>query len=156
VINAPSAPAWNQFLVAGPERRVAVVRTGLHRDGLAALDAAERGPTFGSRPGEVVAIVAVDAEGAEDDREAGVAELVTLGIGIDDVVVGVSASGSTPYTVAALEAAGEAGALRLAVHLCARQRARRSRGARDRGRRRAGGGRGFHAPQGGHGAEARV
>jgi N-acetylmuramic acid 6-phosphate etherase len=82
---------------------------------LAALDAAECGPTFGSRPGEVVAIVAGDAEEAEDDREAGAADLGALAVGADDVVVGVSASGSTPYTLAALEAAGEAGALRVAV-----------------------------------------
>ena len=86
---------------------------------LAALDAAEIGPTFGSRPGEVVAVVAGDGEEAEDDREAGVAGLRTLGLGADDVVVGVSASGSTPFTVAALESAGETGALRVAV-VCAR------------------------------------
>ena len=86
---------------------------------LAALDAAECGPTFGSRPGEVVAIVAGDAEDAEDDRVAGVTELRALGVGADDVVVGVSASGSTPYTLAALEAAGDVGALRVAV-VCVR------------------------------------
>ncbi len=86
---------------------------------LAALDAAEIGPTFGSRPGEVVAVVAGDGEEAEDDREAGVAGLRALGLGADDVVVGVSASGSTPFTVAALESAGETGALRVAV-VCAR------------------------------------
>jgi N-acetylmuramic acid 6-phosphate etherase len=82
---------------------------------LAALDAAECGPTFGSRPGEVVAVVAGDDEDAEDDRVAGVADLAALAVGGDDVVIGVSASGSTPYTLAALEAAGEAGALRIAV-----------------------------------------
>jgi N-acetylmuramic acid 6-phosphate etherase len=82
---------------------------------LAALDAAECGPTFGSRPGEVVAIVAADTEDAEDDREAGVAELRALAAAPDDVVVGVSASGSTPFTLAVLDAAGEAGALRVAV-----------------------------------------
>ena len=42
---------------------------------LAALDAAECGPTFGSPPGEVVAIVAGDGEDAEDDAERGDAEL---------------------------------------------------------------------------------
>jgi N-acetylmuramic acid 6-phosphate etherase len=82
---------------------------------LAALDAAECGPTFGSRPGEVVAVIAGDDEDAEDDRVAGVADLAALAVGGDDVVIGVSASGSTPYTLAALEAAGEAGALRIAV-----------------------------------------
>jgi N-acetylmuramic acid 6-phosphate etherase len=82
---------------------------------LAALDAAECGPTFGSRPGEVVAVVAGDSEEAEDDREAGVAGLHALGVGAGDVVVGVSASGSTPFTLAALEAAAETGALCIAV-----------------------------------------
>jgi N-acetylmuramic acid 6-phosphate etherase len=82
---------------------------------VAALDAAECGPTFGVRPGEVVAVVAGDTEDAEDDREAGTADLRALGIGADDVVVAVSASGSTPYTLAALEVAREAGALRVAV-----------------------------------------
>src|SRR5713101_750512 len=66
---------------------------------LAALDAAECGPTFGSRPGEVVAVVAGDSEEGEDDREAGVAGLHALGLGAGDVVVGVSASGSTPFTL---------------------------------------------------------
>jgi N-acetylmuramic acid 6-phosphate etherase len=82
---------------------------------LAALDAAECGPTFGSRPGEVVAVVAADDEDGEDDRVAGAADLRALALGADDVVVGVSASGSTPYTLAALEVAREAGALRVAV-----------------------------------------
>src|SRR4051794_545117 len=82
---------------------------------VAALDAAECGPTFGLRPGEVVAVVAGDAEDAEDDRVAGDADLRRLAVGEVDVVVGVSASGSTPYTLAALEAAREAGALRVAV-----------------------------------------
>jgi N-acetylmuramic acid 6-phosphate etherase len=82
---------------------------------VAALDAAECGPTFGVRPGEVVAVVAGDTEDAEDDREAGAADIRALAIGSDDVVVGVSASGSTPYTLAALEVARDAGALRVAV-----------------------------------------
>jgi N-acetylmuramic acid 6-phosphate etherase len=89
---------------------------------LAALDAAECGPTFGSRPGEVVAVVADDSELGEDDREAGVAGLAELAIGEADVVVGVSASGSTPFTLAALESARAAGALLVAV-VCVRESA---------------------------------
>ena len=85
---------------------------------LAALDAAECGPTFGCRPGEVVAMVAGDGEDAEDDRLRAVADLGPLGLGPDDAVVGISAGGSTPYTVAALEAAADSGALRVAV-VCA-------------------------------------
>ncbi len=81
---------------------------------LAALDALECGPTFGSPPGEVIAVVA-DGEDAEDDSARGDADLRALAIGPDDAVVAVSASGSTPYTRAALEAARAAGALTVAV-----------------------------------------
>jgi N-acetylmuramic acid 6-phosphate etherase len=84
---------------------------------IAALDAAEVGPTFGSRPGEFVAIVAGHEE-AEDDAERGAADIRALGVGGADVVVGVSASGETPFTVAALRAARAAGALCVAV-VCA-------------------------------------
>src|SRR5436190_727911 len=72
---------------------------------LAALDAAECGPTFGLPPGEVVAVVAGDGEDAEDDAERGAADVRALGVGVKDAVVAVSASGSTPYTLAALESA---------------------------------------------------
>jgi N-acetylmuramic acid 6-phosphate etherase len=82
---------------------------------LAALDAAEVGPTFGSPPGEVVAVVAGDGEDAEDDAARGGDELRALGIGADDAVVAVSASGTTPFTLAALTAARDAGALCVAV-----------------------------------------
>jgi N-acetylmuramic acid 6-phosphate etherase len=85
---------------------------------LAALDAAEVGPTFGSAPGEVVAIVAGDNEDAEDDAERGDADVRALAIGPKDAVVAVSASGATPYTLAALEAARAAGALCVAI-VCA-------------------------------------
>jgi len=85
---------------------------------LAALDAAECGPTFGCRPGEVVALVA-EGETGEDDRAAGSAAVRALRVGRDDAVVAVSASGSTPYALGALDAAREAGALRVAV-VCAR------------------------------------
>jgi N-acetylmuramic acid 6-phosphate etherase len=86
---------------------------------LAALDAAECGPTFGSTPGEVVAIVAGDGEDAEDDVERGEADVQALGVGAGDAVVAVSASGSTPFTLAALETARAAGALCVAV-VCAK------------------------------------
>jgi N-acetylmuramic acid 6-phosphate etherase len=85
---------------------------------LAALDAAECGPTFGSPSGEVVAIVAGEGEDAEDDADRGEADVQALGVGAEDAVVAVSASGSTPYTLAALEAARAAGALCVAV-VCA-------------------------------------
>ncbi|HJQ82602.1 MAG TPA: N-acetylmuramic acid 6-phosphate etherase, partial [Candidatus Binatia bacterium] len=85
---------------------------------LAALDAAECGPTFGSRPGEVLALVAEEASG-EDDAAAGRDAARAAHIQTGDAVVAISASGSTAYAVAALEAARDAGALTVAV-ACAR------------------------------------
>jgi N-acetylmuramic acid 6-phosphate etherase len=84
---------------------------------IAALDASECESTFSTPPGKVVSLLAggndaspLEQEAAEDDRDAGSAELAALGLHPHDVVVGVSASGRTPYTVAALEAAAAAGA----------------------------------------------
>jgi N-acetylmuramic acid 6-phosphate etherase len=84
---------------------------------LGVLDAAECPPTFGSDPGQVVGIIAggVPAltrsqEGAEDDREAGARAIDDADIGKRDVVVGIAASGTTPYVSAALERAHERGA----------------------------------------------
>jgi N-acetylmuramic acid 6-phosphate etherase len=92
---------------------------------MAAADAAEWGPTFSVPDDAVVALVAGAAlapgperEAAEDDAQAGAAELVALAPAPDDVVVAVSASGTTPYALGALSAAREAGALTAAI-VCA-------------------------------------
>ena len=55
--------------------------------------------------------MAGDGEDAEDDAERGAGEIGTLAVGPQDAVVGVSASGSTPFTLAALRVARDAGAL---------------------------------------------
>jgi len=81
---------------------------------LAALDAAECGTTFGSPPGEVLAVIA-DQDADEDDRAAATNALRGLPLRPEDCVVAVSASGSTPFVLAALEVAREAGALGVAV-----------------------------------------
>jgi N-acetylmuramic acid 6-phosphate etherase len=81
---------------------------------LAALDAAECGSTFGSPPGEVLAVVA-DQDADEDDRAAATNALRGLALRPEDCVVAVSASGSTPFVLAALEVARESGALGVAV-----------------------------------------
>jgi N-acetylmuramic acid 6-phosphate etherase len=85
---------------------------------LAALDAFECEATFSAEPGVVVALVAGGAStpalaraAAEDDRDGGARDLRALEVGPADAVVGVSASGSTPYVLGALEAANESGAL---------------------------------------------
>jgi N-acetylmuramic acid 6-phosphate etherase len=55
------------------------------------------------------------AEGAEDDMVAGAQEIADANIGQNDVVIGVAASGRTPYTIAAIEAARKAGALTIGI-----------------------------------------
>jgi N-acetylmuramic acid 6-phosphate etherase len=74
----------------------------------AAGDASECGPTFSSD--QIVAVTTED-EAAEDDSAAGARDLAAAGVGSDDVVLGISASGRTPYTLAALEQAKRDGAL---------------------------------------------
>jgi N-acetylmuramic acid 6-phosphate etherase len=99
-----------------PEGRIVYVGAGT-AGRMGVLDAAECGPTF-SAADKVVALMAggPDAitkpkEGAEDDPAAGADELLALGVGPSDAVVGISASGRTPYVLGALGAAREAGAL---------------------------------------------
>ncbi len=84
---------------------------------LALLDAAELGPTFGVPDGTVEAALAGGdkalrhaVEGAEDDGAAGAAALADLAVNAGDVVIGVSASGRTPFVLAALEYARSVGA----------------------------------------------
>lgn len=85
---------------------------------LGVLDASECPPTFNTAPGQVVGVIAGGepairsaVEGAEDDGAQAAADLDELGIGADDTVVGISASGRTPYAVAAVRHARAAGAL---------------------------------------------
>ena len=84
---------------------------------LGVLDASECPPTFGSSPAQVVGIIAggppalmKSAEGAEDDRDAGRAAIDGAGVDAKDVVIGIAASGTTPYVHAALDRARERGA----------------------------------------------
>lgn len=86
---------------------------------LGALDAAECPPTFGVAPGRVRALVAGGAralrrsvEGAEDDVGAGREAVRRARVGPRDLVVGISASGTTPFVLAALEEARRRGARR--------------------------------------------
>ncbi len=89
---------------------------------LAVLDAAELLPTYGVGTDMVVALVAGGssavmeaAEGAEDDEDAARADIDRTGVGPADVVVGISASGRTPYVLAAVEAAAKAGAATIGI-----------------------------------------
>ncbi len=84
---------------------------------LGVLDAAECPPTFGTAPDMVIGVIAGGAtalqrsqEGAEDDRGAGTAAVADLDVGKGDVVVGIAASGTTPYVGAAVSEAARRGA----------------------------------------------
>ena len=100
---------------------------------IAELDAEECEGTFSTAPGQVVALLAGDGlpsaerDAAEDDADAGRRAVEALAVSAADAVVGVSASGRTPYTVAALEAAARAGAL--TVTLTAVEESELARGA---------------------------
>jgi N-acetylmuramic acid 6-phosphate etherase len=85
---------------------------------LGVLDASECPPTFGVPPGVVIGLIAGGppavtgaVEDAEDDEQAAVADLDSIGLGELDAVVAVSASGSTPYAVSAARYARSCGAL---------------------------------------------
>jgi len=85
---------------------------------IAALDASEWEATFSVPRGVVVALVAGGAPTAleaEDDGESGARDVVAIQVGSADTVVGVSASGSTPYVLGALESARAAGAFTACV-----------------------------------------
>jgi N-acetylmuramic acid 6-phosphate etherase len=89
---------------------------------LGALDAAELPPTFGTDPTLVVALLAGGraamfeaVEGAEDDADAGAVDLLRAGMTAKDAVVGIAASGGTPYVRGALKEARARGALTVSV-----------------------------------------
>ena len=86
------------------------------------LDASECPPTFGTDPSMVIGLIAGGepairsaVENAEDDADAAGDSLRELGLSALDTVVGISASGRTPYVVGGLHAAREQGALTIAI-----------------------------------------
>ena len=89
---------------------------------LAAIDAAEIPPTFGTQPRMVRAIIAGGrralthaVEGAEDNGAQGARDLAARGVGANDAVVGIAASGGTPYVLGALAFAKRKGAVTIGV-----------------------------------------
>jgi N-acetylmuramic acid 6-phosphate etherase len=92
---------------------------------LGVLDASECPPTFGTPPEMVVGVIAGgypalvrSVEGAEDDVNAGLGEMDARKVGSSDMVVGIAASGTTPFVRAALGRAQTLGA-RTALVTCA-------------------------------------
>ena len=89
---------------------------------LGVLDAAECPPTFGVDPGMVVGLIAGGEkaflkaiEGAEDSRELGRSDLEAHGLTAKDFVVGIAASGRTPYVLGGLEYAKSVGCRTAAI-----------------------------------------
>ncbi len=110
-------------IVARLERGGRLFYVGTGTSGrLGVLDAAECPPTFGVAPDLVQAIIAGGyeacykaVEASEDDRAAGAADLQSRGVTEADAVVGIAASGRTPYTIGAVEAARRIGALTVCI-----------------------------------------
>lgn len=89
---------------------------------LGVLDASECPPTFGVPAEMVVGIIAGGEralrhpiEGAEDNKEAGVLDLQAVNFTEKDVLVGIAASGRTPYVIGALEYANTLGAITVSI-----------------------------------------
>src|ERR1700736_3725706 len=89
---------------------------------LAALDAAEIPPTFGTPSRMVQAVIAGGrralthaVEGAEDNRTKGAKDLAARGLNAKDAIVGIAASGGTPYVLGALEFAKRKGAVVIGI-----------------------------------------
>ncbi len=89
---------------------------------LGVLDASECPPTFGTPPELVVGLIAgglaalTDAvEGAEDDQEGGAAEIMGLDVNENDCVIGIAASGRTPYVIGGLQEAKKRRALTICI-----------------------------------------
>jgi N-acetylmuramic acid 6-phosphate etherase len=127
------APAIAQVL-AEVERAVDGIVTRLQTGGrlfyigtgtsgrLGVLDAAECPPTFGVSPDLVQAVIAGGyeacyraVEASEDDVDAGEKDLRARGFAQGDVLVGIAASGRTPYTVGAVKFARRCGAFTVAI-----------------------------------------
>lgn len=89
---------------------------------LGVLDAVECPPTFGVNPKKVVGLIAGGekafvkaAEGAEDNETQGALDLKNIGLNHQDVVIGIAASGRTPYVIGALHFARETGCKTAAI-----------------------------------------
>jgi N-acetylmuramic acid 6-phosphate etherase len=89
---------------------------------IGALDASECPPTFGTDPAMIQYVMAGGeralanaTEACEDSRELGERDMAARKPGKKDVVVGLAASGRTPYTVAALQYAAKKGAATIAI-----------------------------------------
>lgn len=119
----PEIAAAIDALAARMARGGRLVYAGAGTPGrLGVLDASECPPTFNTDPAQVMGVIAggpealvTSVEGAEDSKDLAAGDLDTLGVTALDTVVGVSASGRTPYAVGAVEHARTLGALTIGL-----------------------------------------
>ena len=110
-------------IVAARRRGGRLIYLGAGTSGrLGVLDAVECPPTFGTDPGEVLGLIAGGeraflkaVEGAEDDLDLAATDLVAVGLTTADVVVGIAASGRTPYVIGGLDYARSIGAATVSI-----------------------------------------
>lgn len=114
----PEIGAAVELIVAARRRGGRLIYLGAGTSGrVGLLDAVECPPTFGTDPGEVIGVIAGGAgafvqavEGAEDDPQLAASDLQALDLAAADVVVGIAASGRTPYVLGGLGYAAKVGA----------------------------------------------
>ncbi len=89
---------------------------------LGILDASECPPTFGTPPTLVIGMIAgglaaltESIEGAEDDWQRGTREIAELNVNENDCVIGIAASGRTPYAIGGLQEGNKRGALTISI-----------------------------------------
>jgi len=114
----PEIEALIEAVIKSFENNGRLIYLGAGTSGrLGILDAVECVPTFGTPPEMVVGLIAggdtaiKDAvEGAEDSKELAEEDLKELNLTKNDIVIGIAASGRTPYAIGGLEYANEVGA----------------------------------------------
>lgn len=119
----PQIASAVEKIVAAFEHGGRLVYVGAGTSGrLGVLDASECPPTYGVKPEMVVGLIAGGdhalrhpIEGAEDNMQQGQADLEEIGFSAQDVLVGIAASGRTPYVLGALNYAKQLGATTVSI-----------------------------------------
>lgn len=114
----PQITEATELIISAMKQQGRLIYMGAGTSGrIGLLDAVECPPTFNTDPSEVIGLIAGGenafikaVEGAEDSLELGKVDLMRINLTSKDVVVGIAASGRTPYVIAGLEYANEIGA----------------------------------------------
>ena len=119
----PNIAAAVEAITARMQRGGRLIYIGAGTSGrLGVLDASECPPTFGTPPELVIGLLAGGVaalteavEDAEDDLEGGASEIAELDVNDNDCVLGITASGRTPYAIGGLQEAKKRGALAISI-----------------------------------------